>query len=203
MIAKITGNKIILGGVIGGLIGLVAIVLFVVLGVGGTSAPTEAAATGKAGAAKSSAVLKATTESGKFGPTYVIKDRIVNLADPGGRRYLRFSVAIEFEAHTDAKAGVPPGDNLVSFDSGRDQPLQPVTGGAPKDPDKEFLASIKKYIPAIEDAVTTVLSSKTYADLASTEGKDQTKKEIKDRVQRVLGDAEHVTNVYFTEFVIQ
>lgn len=205
LIAKITGNKIILGGVIGGLIGLIAIVLFVVMGVGGTSAPIEAAAPAKGSAAKTSkpAAAKTTIDPGKFGPTYVMRDKIVNLADPGGRRYLRFTVAIEFEAHTEEKASAPLADSLVSFEPGRDLPRQPVTGGASKDPDKDFLAAIKKYIPAIEDAVTTVLSSKTYADLASSEGKDQAKKEIKDRVQRLIGDAEHVTNVYFTEFVVQ
>ncbi|TAK25344.1 MAG: flagellar basal body-associated FliL family protein [Chloroflexota bacterium] len=205
LIAKITGNKIVLGGVIGGLIGLVAIVLFVVMGVGGASVPTEAAAPGKGSATKTlkPAADKATSDLRKFGPTYVMKDKIVNLADPGGRRYLRFTVAIEFEAHTEEKASAPLANDLVSFEPGRDRPLQPVTGGASKDPDKDFLAAIKKYIPAIEDAVTTVLSSKTYADLASAEGKDQAKKEIKDRVQRLLGDSEHVTNVYFTEFVVQ
>lgn len=57
------------------------------------------------------------------GPTYVIRDRLVNLADPGGRRYLRYSIAIEFEPHVDeAHAAAPPSydeawSKLVSYQS--------------------------------------------------------------------------------------
>jgi flagellar basal body-associated protein FliL len=187
------------------------------MGVGRSSSPTaEASATKpgeKAPAAATKAPAKAASASAgheadaKFGPTYVIKDRIVNLADPGGRRYLRYSVAIEFEAHTEA-ALVPiapereGGFQLVAYVPDDDASYQPVTSGG-KDPDKEFQAAIKKYVPAIEDVVTTVLSSKTYDEVRSVEGKDAAKREIKDRVQRVLGDDQHVTNVYFTDFVVQ
>ncbi len=199
-------NKIILGGIVGGIIGI-AVIAFLVMSSGGTSEEAEAAAGApKATAVKSSKTPGAAAAS-KFGPTYVIKDRIVNLADPGGRRYLRYSVAIEFEPHAEA-ASVPPAvaasryQNAV-YDGTAPSAYLPVTGGPSKDSEKEFLDGIKKYIPAMEDAVTIVLSSKTFTDLSSVEGKEQAKKEIKDRIQRLIGDAEHVTNVYFTEFVIQ
>ncbi|MBM4417070.1 MAG: flagellar basal body-associated FliL family protein [Chloroflexi bacterium] len=202
-------NKIVLGGIVGGVIGI-AVIAFLVMGSGGPPEEADAAAGApKATAAKSAKSAKSTgaAAASKFGPSYVIKDRIVNLADPGGRRYLRYSVAIEFEPHAEA-AIAPPArtasgyQNAVYEDAGPSMYV-PITGGASKDSEKEFLASIKKYIPAMEDAVTIALSSKTFADLSSVEGKEQAKKEIKDRIQRLLGDAEHVTNVYFTEFVIQ
>lgn len=215
MLGKITGNKMILGavvGIVGGLI--VAVLLVVVVGVGRSAPPADAATTAAAPGAKAPAG-KATPKSGakgatvehRFGPTYIIKDRIVNLADPGGRRYMRFSVAIEFEPH--AVTSAPPhqrevgGNQLVLYVPEEDsQELQPVAGGA-VDPDKQFQKDIKKYAPAMEDVVTTVLSSKTYDEIRSPEGKESAKKEIKARIQAVLGDAEHVTNVYFTDFVVQ
>src|SRR5438132_4523190 len=109
MLAKITGNKIILFGLIGVLAGLVvAVMLLVVLKSPPPATPTPevkvaakpgavATAPGKAGAAGKGAPAAAPAEAGDlFGDTYLIKDKIVNLADPGGRRYLRFTVALVF-----------------------------------------------------------------------------------------------------------
>ncbi len=138
-----------------------------------------------------------------FGPTLVIRDRIVNLADPGGRRYLRYSVAIEFAPHEQSHGMAEDWSALISYRSSDRGGYQEVTGGASADPQKDFEEAMKRYLPPIEDAVTTVLSSKTFAELSTAEGKDQTKRDIRDRVQRIVGDVEHVTNVYFTEFVIQ
>lgn len=214
MLAKITGNKAILGAVVGVAGGLVvAVLLVVVLGVG--SSPAPAAGEAASGGEKSATAQKAAPAAAKtpakgvapagevhaFGPTFLIKDRIVNLADAGGRRYLRFSVAIEF-AEKEEKAAVGT-NHLALYVPEADAPeYQDVTGGK-VDPEKEFLARIKKYTPAMEDVVMTVLSSKTSADIASAEGKEASKREIKERIQRILGDQETVTNVYFTEFVMQ
>ena len=220
MIAKLTGNKMILGavvGIVGGLI--VAVLLVVVMGVGRSSTPTtaEAAKAGeKAASPAKSTTAKSTGKDAqgaetKFGPTYVIKDRIVNLADPGGRRYLRFSVTIQFEPiSADAHAAAPleparaGGYQLAVYRPDLDEATyQPVTGGSSKDPDKEFQGLIKPYSAAIEDAVTTVLSAKTYDEVRSTEGKELIKREIKDRVQRIVADKYTVTDVYLTDFVVQ
>jgi flagellar protein FliL len=217
VLGKITGNKAILGavvGIVGGLV--VAVLLVVVLGVGSSPAPaatddhgttkTAAASTAaKAPAAAAKTPSKGVAPSGEvhgFGPTYLIRDRIVNLADPGGRRYLRFSAAIEF-AEAEAPHASAGGNQLALYVPETDAAeYREVTAGK-ADPEKEFLARVRKYVPAIEDAVNTVLSSKTSAEIGSAEGKDAAKREIKDRVQRILGAAETVTNVYFTEFVMQ
>jgi flagellar basal body-associated protein FliL len=157
-----------------------------------------------------------------FGPTYVIRDRVVNLADPGGRRYVRFSAGIEFEEHHDTAAAAAPAydqawshlvtytsehpdrarADLVAYVPERDG-YQPTTGGS-KDADKAFQDGIKRYVPAIEDAVTTILSSKTYADVGTSEAREPVKAQIQERLNGILESTElHVTNVYFTEFVIQ
>jgi len=158
------------------------------------------AATGKAPAAASKAGVPV-GEATAFGPTYVIKDRIVNLADAGGRRYLRFSVALEFLDK--APAGAVSGNQLALYVPEEDAPEYQEMADTKADPEKDFLVRIKKYTPSLEDAVVTVLSSKTSVELASAEGKDAAKREIRDRCQRILAGDETITNVYFTDFVMQ
>jgi flagellar basal body-associated protein FliL len=216
MLAKLTGNKMALGAVVGILGGLIVAVLLVVVGGVGrsSSAAAEAARPGEKAAAsgKAATAKDARPTDARFGPTYVIKDRIVNLADPGGRRYLRFSVTIQFAPPDDTRAARPQapagqgGYQLMVYvpeldaESTRDRL---VTGGAGKDPDKDFQPLIKPYVAAIEDAVTTVLSAKTYDEVRSNEGKELVKREIKDRVQRIVADKFTVSEVYLTDFVVQ
>lgn len=151
--------------------GLAAVLLVVgtacSAGTGGTASATPDAR----------AIGTATAASAAFGPVYEIKDHIVNLADAGGRRYLRFTVAIAFEP-----------------------PATPVPAAQA---DKAFAARVKPYAPALDDAVTTLLSSKTASDLASVDGKARAKAEILAVVQRALGKQDHVTAVYFPELVVQ
>ncbi len=122
------------------------------------------------------------TAAGQPGPVYTIRDRIVNLADAGGRRYLRVSLAIEFQA----KEPVP-----------RDEAAQKAYY-------KKFDGDIRACCAhRIEDAVTMLLSSKSYADIATPEGKERLKQELKDRINEALHGEEVVTNVYITDFVVQ
>ncbi|HEV8635948.1 MAG TPA: flagellar basal body-associated FliL family protein [Chloroflexota bacterium] len=213
LIARIRGSRLMLGalvGIVGGLI--VAVLLVVVVGVGRSSTRVEATGPAK------TATKKAAEGASRFGPSFVVRDRIVNLADPGGRRYLRFTVAVEFEGCAEAAAG--PGaatTQLALYVPAVDAPSYRLTTGGARDTDKEFQAQIRKYAPAIEDVVTVVLSSKTYAEVQSVEGKESAKSEIKDRINQMLqreaspssGTAcvmaypPRVTNVYFNEFVIQ
>lgn len=136
-----------------------------------------------------------------FGPTYLIQNRVVNLADPGGGRFLRFSAAIEF-AEKDEKHGASAGNQPVAYVPEQDGADYRKVAEGKEDPAKLFLARIKKYTIAIEDAVVSTLSSKTAAELQGN-GRESVKREIAIRVQKLLGTAERVTNVYFTEFVIQ
>jgi hypothetical protein len=164
----------------------------------------HAAAPAKAGTKPAPVVPKELVPS--FGPTYVISNRVVNLADPGGGRFLRFSAALEFADTSEGateKHGAVAGNQLAVYQPELDAPEYREVAEGKEDPAKAFLARIKKYTPAIEDAVVTTLSSRTAAELAKTDGREGAKKEIAIRVQRLLGSAERITNVYFTEFVIQ
>ena len=61
---------------------------------------------------------------------------------------------------------------------------------------------LEKFLPHIRDGLILLLSSKTYLDLSTVEGKQQLKEEIKRRVSTLPG-GKKVSNVFFTEFVAQ
>ena len=54
----------------------------------------------------------------------------------------------------------------------------------------------------IEDAVIGLLTSRTYAEIFTIEGKNQLKQEMLSEINGVLG-YEKVAAVYFTEFLVQ
>ena len=64
---------------------------------------------------------------------------------------------------------------------------------------------IKEHMPEIRNSVLLLLSSKTASALASMEGKQKLGSEIKEQVNKVLHakDADGVSGVFFTSFVIQ
>ena len=69
--------------------------------------------------------------------------------------------------------------------------------------DSEGIAKeLEKSLPRIRDALILLLSSKTYLDLSTYEGKQQLKQEIKKRVTALPGGSK-VSEVFFTEFVAQ
>jgi flagellar FliL protein len=61
---------------------------------------------------------------------------------------------------------------------------------------------LEKSLPRIRDTLILLLSSKTYLDLSSYEGKQQLKQEIKKKVTALPGGSK-VSDVFFTEFVAQ
>ena len=67
---------------------------------------------------------------------------------------------------------------------------------------KEAAADLNRSESRVRDAIILLLSSKTFTDLASMESKIILKNEIVDRLNQIIG-AGRVSNVYFTEFVIQ
>lgn len=71
--------------------------------------------------------------------------------------------------------------------------------------DAKVSDSIKAHMPEIRNNVLLLLSSKTASALSSMEGKQKLSNEIKDQVNKVLHakDADGVSGVFFTSFVIQ
>lgn len=67
---------------------------------------------------------------------------------------------------------------------------------------EKALKNLEKSLPRLRDAFIMHLSSKTYLDLATLEGKQQLKQELKQRVAALPG-GQKVSDLFFTEFVAQ
>jgi len=71
--------------------------------------------------------------------------------------------------------------------------------------DAKVSDKIKAHMPEIRNSVLLLLSSKTASALSSMEGKQKLSSEVKEQVNKVLHakDADGVSGVFFTSFVIQ
>lgn len=68
--------------------------------------------------------------------------------------------------------------------------------------DEETKIDVEYRMPQIKDSLLILLSSKTYEDIASIEGKMRLRMEIIGRINNTISIGK-VNNVYFTEFVVQ
>lgn len=66
----------------------------------------------------------------------------------------------------------------------------------------EVAREIEQRLPQVRDAILTILSTKAFEDIRSLEGKHQLRAEIAATINLLLVSGE-VTNIYFTEFVVQ
>jgi flagellar FliL protein len=108
---------------------------------------------------------KKVAKTSEIGPLYSFDAFIVNLADPGGNRYLKVSMQVELS-------------------------------------DEKLAEELEKRKPQVRDIILTVLSSKTYAEISTAQGKLALKQEIIRRVNLILTTG-NIVNLYFMEFVAQ
>jgi flagellar basal body-associated protein FliL len=116
------------------------------------------------------------------GIMYELSPKVVNLAEPGGFRYLQVSMVLELW---------PLIDNYYQL-QGEERDLAV----------DQFREKMNTWQPVVDDIVTTTLSSKTFVDIATIEGKQVLKEELMASINELLG-YQGVINVYFTEFVVQ
>ena len=116
------------------------------------------------------------------GILYRTNERVVNLADLGGYRYLRISTVLEF-APPDAEFYTLKGEKRIVAE-------------------EAFLEEIHTRSAKIEDILTMLLTSKTFAEVFTTEGKETMKEEILQQINETLTGF-WVVDIYFTDFVIQ
>ena len=64
------------------------------------------------------------------------------------------------------------------------------------------LTDLKKALPVVRDALILLLSSKTYPEVSTMEGKLKLKKDILAQLKTIPGGGQ-ISGVYFTEFVCQ
>ena len=116
------------------------------------------------------------------GIMYDLGSKIVNLAEPGGRRYLQIGIVLEC---------LPSDSNFFS-----------LTGEARKKAQEHEVQEIDALRPVMEDAAIGLLTSRTYAEIFTIEGKEQLKQALLSEINGILG-REKVAAVYFTEFLVQ
>jgi len=202
----------VIGALLG--IGVAAAVYFFVLGGGG-------AATAGTPTPEPTPVFS----EGKLGPRITLEDRVFNLlSPPSAPVYAKIQTIIEFETTDEHWADVFAGECAAVFpgrDAGPRMALAlprggegsqiPSTGGGEEvDPCQalesellhEFELEIGTGKQLIEDAVTTIVSSKTPEELATTEGKEALKEEIQKAVEHLI-EHPHVTRVLFVNFIMQ
>jgi len=107
--------------------------------------------------------------------------KIVNLAEPGGKKFIRVTATLEFD---------PPGGYSTMPEEEKGAALT------------EFTTEINAKVPILDDTIVTILSSKDFQSVYTTEGKDALRQEIMNAVNTKLPEYK-VIYVYFKEFVMQ
>jgi flagellar FliL protein len=107
--------------------------------------------------------------------------KIVNLAEPGGKKFIRVTATLEFD---------PPAGYAAMAEEEKTAALA------------EFTTEMSSKIPILDDTIVTLLSSKDFQSVYTTEGKDALRQEIMDAVNSRLPNHK-VIYVYFKEFVMQ
>jgi len=113
--------------------------------------------------------------------------KVVNLADPGGYRYLRVGIVLEF---------VPPASYYLLKQEGAKKAEEL------KKEEQRVREEVALYRPVIDDAIIGLLSNKTFAEVFTLQGKEELKEEIKKTINERVEELE-VARVYFTDFIVQ
>lgn len=108
--------------------------------------------------------------------------KIINLVDPGGHKYIRLTIVVEFAPDNPEYEAMPEEEKTAYL--------------------TEFEDKLNARLPIMDDTVITLLSTKTYEDLYTAEGKEHLRLEITDILSQKLPDL-HIISIYFTEFVVQ
>lgn len=116
------------------------------------------------------------------GITYEVGSQIVNLLDPVGRRYLKINIVLEF---------LPPDYGYYQLD------------GQARELEREKLVEeIAERKPIIDDLLISLLTSRSYEDICTLEGKNHLRSDIQERLNQALQEP-RIAAVYFTEFLVQ
>lgn len=111
--------------------------------------------------------------------------KIINLADPSGRKYIRLTVVLEFEPEEDPAKAEESKSSEETAAAGND-----------------FETRVQSRMPVMDDVVITLLSTKTFEELYTAEGKERLRQELMQAISQRLPEF-HLLSVYFTEFVVQ
>ncbi len=130
-------------------------------------------------------------------PVYSLGEFVVNLADPGGTRFLKTAITIKAYSAVPEEEGEHKEEKKAEGGG---------HGGAAEGADPEMAAvehDLAKSMPAIKDLVISTLSTKTADELASYETKLALKEEMVEEMNKLLHGKYRVFDLYFTDFIIQ
>ena len=116
------------------------------------------------------------------GVLFDVGTKVINLADPGGRRYLKVAIVLEFAPHDTA---------WYTLATEQRAELQAL-----------FESEMATKQGVIEDLVKSIISSKSFEQVYTLEGKEALRQEITNRINQML-PAQLVMYVYFHEYVVQ
>ncbi len=123
------------------------------------------------------------------GTMFNMSTKIINLADPTGRKYIRLTIVLEF-----AEPVVEETTAKKSSGGGHGAEETSTTDG--------FSTKIQALMPIMDDAVITLLSTKSFDDLYTAEGKEHLREELKVAIAERVPEYKLIS-IYFTEFVVQ
>lgn len=181
--------------IIGAVAWIAVLVLFVLPRLTAKPAPVANASAAAAAIAKPVAAISNESAAGGVTaapkavqtPLLSISNRVFNLANTGvGFKYVKLSIAVQFEDEG-GKFGKASGEALKKLQD-------------------DFAAENVGTLSAFDDILTTTVSSRTAADLASSQGKEALRTELISKFNQALasgGSKERVTYVIFSDFVMQ
>jgi flagellar protein FliL len=108
--------------------------------------------------------------------------KIINLVDPGGHKYIRVTIVVEFAPDNPDYESLPEEEKIAYLTALEEK--------------------LNSRLPIMDDTVITLLSTKSYEDLYTAEGKEKLRMEIMNTLAQRLPDL-HLLSIYFTEFVVQ
>lgn len=127
---------------------------------------------------------------------YEIKDRIVNLADPGGRRYLKLSMVLQV---AEKKAAAHASGSTIEFTSWE----APVAAGPEAAGSAPPATTTLPNAPQVHDAITTVLTAKRSDEVMTIEGRERLREELKVAINKIMPKESQVAKIFFTDFIVQ
>jgi flagellar basal body-associated protein FliL len=215
---------VILVATIGGSVGssYLMTTMFVVPEIGkvakiaGPAAGGEGAAAAEGGPADAASTETAANE---VGMNLELDEFMVNLkSDPnaGGSQYLRAKMALSIkvpekencymESKEGKKAMLPPdlipGGKIVGAALPMDRTLIAEEGGGPSC-EQIFKNNMSKYVPSARDVINAALMKRTATSLATLEGQEALKDEIRDQLSQITAPNYKILRVNFQDFIIQ
>ncbi len=127
---------------------------------------------------------------------HTIKDRIITLADPGAKRYLKLTLGLLIRDLTPKPAAAGGEIEFIVY-SDPDE-----TSEADTAPPKAKVLVIPNILK-VHDVITTTMGSKRVDELNNEIGRERAREELKGRINAVMPKEKQVNEILFVDFVIQ